>query len=273
MGKDGAANFQNLHVTSPGRSASAPEVPSLLRHSSFPAAEHRKGGLSRKGGGGDTLGLNPVSLPAKPTADIIFIHGLGGGAFRSWSWEHDIQRFWPEWLAREPELSSARVHTYGYAAPVFASSNTMTIRDFAKSLLFSMTFGYGDQLSPSIGDLPIIFVTHSMGGLVAKTAYSSGKHDKSFAEAMNNVKAILFFSTPHRGGQGAERLSSVLSVFGLAKDYVKDLMANAAFLQSINDDFTRDCGDLRLFSFYETMKTSMGPHSEVVGCPFDLPGT
>lgn len=81
---------------------------------------------------------------------------------------------------------------------------------------------------------------------------------------MSAVKAMVFFSTPHRGGQGADRLSTILQVFGMHKEYIKELASSSSFLQNINDDFTKVCDDLRLFSFYETMKTYIGPRGDYV---------
>jgi hypothetical protein len=77
-------------------------------------------------------------------------------------------------------------------------------------------------------------------------------------DMMSHVKAIIFLSTPHRGGNGAERLSQILQIFNMSKDYIKELASNSTFLQSINDDFTNMCQDLKLFSFYETLKTFSG---------------
>lgn len=42
------------------------------------------------------------------------------------------------------------------------------------------------------------------------------------------------------------------------KDYVNDLIPNSAAIQIINDDFRHVFQDLRLWSFYETVKTNMG---------------
>jgi len=81
---------------------------------------------------------------------------------------------------------------------------------------------------------------------------------------MSHVKAIAFLSTPHRGGNGAERLSQILQIFNMSKDYIKELASNSAFLQNINDDFTNMCQDLRLFSFYETLKTFSGTGNSYV---------
>lgn len=70
-----------------------------------------------------------------------------------------------------------------------------------------------------------------------------------------NVKSMIFFSTPHQGGNGADGLSLLLKFVGMSKEYIKELAANSTLLHSINDDFTNACSDLQLFSFYETMKT------------------
>lgn len=77
-------------------------------------------------------------------------------------------------------------------------------------------------------------------------------------DTISQIKAIIFLSTPHRGGNGAERLSQILQIFNMSKDYIKELAANSTLLQSINDDFSKVCQELKLFSFYETLKTFNG---------------
>jgi hypothetical protein len=72
---------------------------------------------------------------------------------------------------------------------------------------------------------------------------------------ISKVEAIIFFSTPHRGGNGVNSLSLLLKVVGMSKEYIKELAANSTFIQSLNDDFTHSCNDLKLFSFYETQRT------------------
>jgi hypothetical protein len=81
---------------------------------------------------------------------------------------------------------------------------------------------------------------------------------------MSRVKSIIFLSTPHRGGNGADRLCNILGAFRMSKEYIKELTSNSSFLQAINDDFPNVCEDLKLFSFYETKKTFTGTGNSYV---------
>ena len=79
--------------------------------------------------------------------------------------------FWPKaWLPMEPGFKEARIMTFGYNA-FFKSGgkDVFNISDFAKDLLLQMKFANSEGgESLNIGKAPIIFVCHSMGGLVAK---------------------------------------------------------------------------------------------------------
>lgn len=75
--------------------------------------------------------------------DIIFVHGLGGSSQLSWSWKRDLDCFWPkEWLPLEPELSQARILTFGYNAFfTHQDHDIFDISAFAKQLLMQLKFG------------------------------------------------------------------------------------------------------------------------------------
>src|SRR6185437_15253825 len=110
---------------------------------------------------------------SRPIADVIFVHGLGGHSYKTWSHNHDLELFWPGlWLPKDPKLGKARLFTYGYESHLTGPKSVANITGFAKSLLFDMRYSRcnrDDNLR--LGDAPIIFVAHSMGGLVVKKAY------------------------------------------------------------------------------------------------------
>ncbi|OBT77285.1 hypothetical protein VF21_03407 [Pseudogymnoascus sp. 05NY08] len=214
----------------------------------------------------DQLGLQLLLPNDDPAGDIIFVHGLGGSALRTWSWKRDVANFWPTWLRDEDGLSSFRIFSFGYNANFQGAATNLNTIDFAKDLLFSMlSFSGrprdGSEGSLPIGSRPIIFVAHSMGGLVVKKAYVLGKHDRQYSNLMAQVYGILFLATPHRGAQYAKILNNILSTvpFGTAsKAYVAELGIQSSSLQDINEQFSKFCEELQLASFFETKKTNVG---------------
>lgn len=104
-----------------------------------------------------------------------------------------------------------------------------------------------------------------MGGLVFKKAFLEGSLDKHYRTIIQAVKAVLFLSTPHRGSEMASLLNKILLATPLSsqKQYVAELIKNGPFLQTINEQFRHSAPNLRIFSFYETLRTSVGLASTV----------
>ncbi len=229
-------------------------------NSTFPSTEN----VSQAGyQSSDPLGLHIVCDNSHPSGDIIFVHGLGGTARKTWSWDKNVDYFWPVWLAEEDGLSSYRIFTYGYSSNFKGAGTNLNIIDFAKDLLFQMLVfsgGLGEDRVP-LGRQPLIFVAHSMGGLVVKKAYVLGKHDSQYAHIISKTHGIMFLATPHRGAHYAKILNNILSTAPLGappKAYIEDLDTHSRTLQDINEQFRTLCGDLSLVSFFETLKTSFG---------------
>jgi hypothetical protein len=90
----------------------------------------------------------------------------------TWSRGKDLDYFWPEaFLPNEPGISNARISTFGYNSSVFKGGgrSKISILDFAKGLLFDLKYATDDSGEKiGIGAKPIIFVVHSMGGLIVK---------------------------------------------------------------------------------------------------------
>ena len=211
----------------------------------------------------DPLGLHLACDRPDPEGDIIFVHGLGGTARKTWSWDRNVDYFWPAWLAEENGLSSYRVFTYGYNSNFKGIGTNLNITDFAKGLLFQMLVfanGVGENSVP-FGGRPILFVAHSMGGLVVKKAFVLGKHDEQYAHIVSKIYGIMFLGTPHRGAHYAKILNNILATTPFvapAKAYIDDLDTQSRLLQDINEQFRTQCAELSLVSFFETLKTSFG---------------
>lgn len=121
---------------------------------------------SRQGSQGrntDPLGLVTLYIPeASPSADIIFVHGLGGTSQQTWSRNRDPDFFWPQkWLPLEPDICASRIFSFGYNAHFSSSgpNSVANISDFAKSLLFVMKFSKGkDGEDLNIGSVGLVIM-------------------------------------------------------------------------------------------------------------------
>ncbi|RYP57056.1 hypothetical protein DL769_009726 [Monosporascus sp. CRB-8-3] len=170
----------------------------------------------------------------------------------------DLDNFWPQlWLPGEPELSTARILTFGYNAHFSSKKEraSLTIGDFASDLLFRMK--YCENGPERLGQVPLIVVAHSMGGLVFKKAFIHGHMNDEFRGIVSSIKAVLFLATPHRGTDLAETLNKILtsSVFGHSpKDYVSELASRSPTIDELNESFRYHASKLQIFSFYETLR-------------------
>jgi len=148
------------------------------------------------------LRLERVASVDRPytTADVIFVHGLGGDGKETWTGGSDA--YWPLWIFED--LKTTEVWTLEYPASMFGSANgSLVISDQAKQVLDLLA-------SASIGKRPLIFVTHSLGGLLVKqllrTAVELHKPDWEVIAA--NTKGVLFIATPHSGSSIARFASN-----------------------------------------------------------------
>ncbi|KAI1141765.1 hypothetical protein F5Y05DRAFT_272392 [Hypoxylon sp. FL0543] len=231
----------------------------------------------------DPLGLLVLHAPVQRSVDILFIHGLGGTSLRTWCRNRDLENLWPQlWLPEESDLSQARILTFGYNAHFSSKKEyaSLTIGDFANDLLFRMK--YGENGPERLGQVPLVVVAHSMGGLVFKKAFIHGQMNEEFRGVVSSIKAVLFLATPHRGTDLAETLNRVLtsSVFGHSpKDYVSELARRSPTIDELNESFRHHASKLQIFSFYETLSTNVGPmsfmilekHSSLLGYPNETP--
>ncbi|KAH6619219.1 Alpha/Beta hydrolase protein [Chaetomium sp. MPI-SDFR-AT-0129] len=209
------------------------------------------------------LGLNLLHEPIDPQADFIFVHGLFGGSRKTWSYSSEPGMFWPkEWLPKEANLQHVRVHSYGYGSNGSRKESFLTVHDFAQALIADI------YNSPSLSEndsTPIVFVAHSMGGLVVKKAYSLALSDPIYTAVARRIRTIIFLGTPHQGADSAQIIRMIRPVAGYgAKAYLDDLSPGNVTLNKINDEFRDVCHNLSLWSFFEGVPTTVGPVSSLI---------
>ncbi|KAM5496349.1 hypothetical protein McanMca71_007853 [Microsporum canis] len=208
------------------------------------------------------LGLNLLRDVSESLVDFIFVHGLGGGSRKTWSLSPDPKHYWPrEWLKQEPEFRHVRIHSFGYKADwAEVGGNVQGIHDFGISLLNAI-----DE-SPHIirSRTKIVFIAHSMGGIVVKKAYILARETLRLEGLADRIHSIYFLATPHQGSSMAEVLERILRLSFSTKAFVSELSPTSKSTMDINHSFKPLTTQIELVSFYETLETKFGPASAMV---------
>ncbi|WP_293114769.1 triacylglycerol lipase [Okeania sp. SIO1I7] len=196
------------------------------------------------------LGLSSVFQceNSHPRGDIVFVHGLAGHPWSTWhpQGKRDNQDldFWPFWLGEELQ---ANVWTFGYDAPRFGYfGQGMPRFDLASNLLEYLAVN-------DIGDRPLIFVTHNMGGLVVKDVIRTAQNFDDKKAIIEQTQGIVFLSTPHQGSHLANLIDNI-NVLTKATVNVQELKPHAPQLRQLNEWYRQNVDNLGIKTqvFYET---------------------
>ena len=209
--------------------------------------------------------LLPISSPlaAERQLDVVFVHGLGGDPIATWRSGTDENSSWPHWLALEFGTQIG-VWSLGYAAapskwqgiPFFGGKDpdagaAMSLPRRAENAL--------DRLvSAGIGQRPVCFITHSLGGLLVKSILRRSA-DSQFAperlQVVEQCRGVLFLATPHHGSRLAD-LAAAIKVY-LPSVSTLDLKDNDDHLMDLYEWYRSYAPTHHIFtrSYYENKET------------------
>lgn len=176
------------------------------------------------------------------TLDICFVHGLTGNRDTTWTVREEEAVAWPPSLL-PTYFPKARLLTFGYDAYVVrkktvASGNRLV--DHATNLLIDLA---NERASPDASRRRIIFVAHSLGGLVCKEAILQSRDNPEvhLRSIFDSVIGIAFMGTPHRGSWMADWNKIPAHALGLIRSTNKSILAtletNDQLLESIQLKF------------------------------------
>jgi protein SERAC1 len=177
--------------------------------------------------------------------DVIFVHGLGGNARSTWHpKEQQDDDSWLYWLSQD--YRNIGILSFGYEAkPSGWKGSAMPLFDQAGNLLEWME-------SKGIGQKPIIFITHSLGGLLVKKMLNTAQTCKK-QNIIEQTKGIVFLSTPHTGSHLANLISNI-STIARTTISVDELKAHAPQLRELNDWYRESATDFKIATkvYFET---------------------
>jgi predicted alpha/beta hydrolase family esterase len=185
---------------------------------------------------------------ASRRGDVIFVHGLGGNAWSTWHpKELYDDNFWLTWLGKD--FLDLGIWSFGYAAEAFEWKGTsMPLFDQASNLL--------DWLEIcDIGQRPLIFVAHSLGGLLVKKMLNTAQTFSKQAVS-EQTKGIVFLATPHTGSHLAKLIDNI-GILARTTVSVDELKAHAPQLRELNEWYRENVPSLGIATkvYYEMQPT------------------
>lgn len=174
--------------------------------------------------------------------DVVFIPGLLGGP--AWTWrqsgsnDQPLTKCWPsDWLAKD--CPNIRMLTIEYDtslsdwAPACPHSNPQRTLD-ARASEFTRKLR-----EAGVGERPIIWVGHSMGGLLIKKILLMAQNN-SDQDLVEKTKGVVFFSVPHKGSNIASWAAESTRKYVLFPSVeVKELVQNSPKLLTLHKQFVQ----------------------------------
>lgn len=169
------------------------------------------------------------------------------------------------------EEEKARILVYGYDADVTSFTDGASkdkIHNHAEYLVAELS---ANRQIRKVTQRPIVFIAHSLGGLVVKRAliYSSeirGNYTEHLRSIFVSTYGILFLGTPHKGSNVAEwgsRLEWICGAILPSKlvdtqpQLIDALKTNNETLQNIDRQFSQLTTRFRIYFFHEGKPTNL----------------
>ncbi|RFU28118.1 hypothetical protein B7463_g8228, partial [Scytalidium lignicola] len=210
--------------------------------------------------------------PGEPEIDIVAVHGLNGDVLKTWT-SKSQNVCWlnhPDFLPKY--IKNARVLSWSYISNITSLTGDTTSSD--RVLQHAQTLIAQLQADRDLEDAnyrPIIFICHSLGGIIVKRAlaYSASRVSSKIAHLQSIYTctfAVLFFATPHNGTSKArllgslQKLASILIPKGAVQvesSLLAALEEESETLQNISDQFAPLMPNFRIFFFWEQEKTDL----------------
>uniref|UniRef100_A0A8H7NAA2 NACHT domain-containing protein n=1 Tax=Bionectria ochroleuca TaxID=29856 RepID=A0A8H7NAA2_BIOOC len=184
--------------------------------------------------------------------DIIAVPGLAGHALGSWKSPNSDDVWLRDFLPKD--VPNIRVLLYGYDTTLPGSLSKQSIEDLGGALLEQINaYRARDETSHR----PIIFIGHSLGGLLIKEALVRARRRCSDANSIlsNASYGILFFGVPNLGLRNDQLRTLVRGQPNEA--LIHDLLVDkdsepSTFMKRLADQFSETCkGQYRVVTFFE----------------------
>ncbi|SNX59642.1 hypothetical protein SAMN06296273_1082 [Nitrosomonas ureae] len=163
---------------------------------------------------------------------VIFVHGFLSNGKDCWKNE-ESNAYWPELLMNESALNSIGIYIYTYQTDFFSGSyNLGDVVDDLKERL---------KLDHVLESKNLVFVCHSMGGIVVRRYLVSRAYD------LEEITVGLYLvASPSLGSDYANWLGPIAQMMNHSQADVLRFSQNNQWLNDLNKDFKNLIGSNRL---------------------------
>ncbi|RDA87075.1 hypothetical protein CP532_0190 [Ophiocordyceps camponoti-leonardi (nom. inval.)] len=210
------------------------------------------------------------------TVDVVTVPCPGADPLQSWSRDGLVGRYFgapsmrdaeavparhgaalgPSWVRQGIRREAPRARILLYAHPDLVAG--ITLADLADALLQELHM----LRSGGAAERPLIFIAHSIGGLVVKMALTKAARDARYENVLRECYGVAFFGTPHQGSSYfamsglATNIRSLLRLSAPLPASVTDsLRVGNDLLLRLDDDFKAVSNDVRIWTLYETIES------------------
>ena len=164
------------------------------------------------------------SDPTGKRAAVVFVHGILSSAEKGWT--NDAGKTWPRLL--EESLRGESIAVYSFTYRTSFGSGDFSINDAADNMNELLVLDKVSQFPT------IVFVCHSMGGLVVRRFLVQRQQ-----EYAASTFGIFLVASPSMGAKYANWLAPIIGLAGHAQaDALKVIKANP-WLSTLDSDFSR----------------------------------
>ncbi|KAI0380721.1 hypothetical protein F5Y04DRAFT_256583 [Hypomontagnella monticulosa] len=203
---------------------------------------------------------SPEKSNVEPEIDIVFVPGLGAHPEDSWKSETTGFNWTTDGLVRD--FPRARLLLYMYES---AWTGSLKVKQFMSNIAMTLLNGLRSKREGRAQRRPIVFIGHSMGGLVvAKAITIADSRRDRFPVMFEAIAAAIFFGTPFNGAPVASAAGMYAflaeKVGAATSSKLLDLMKPGdEGLRELKHEFMRLVGKLNpkidLLCFYEEQPT------------------
>ena len=174
----------------------------------------------------ETLGLKQIREDQNGT-NVIFIHGILSNAEKCW--RHENGNSWPELLANDTELDGFGIYTFTYPTGFFSGSYRLSdvVDSFKEYLRLASLLRESKRL---------LFVGHSMGGIVARQFVVERQVDLL---ELDIQVGLFLVASPSLGSKLANYLTGIAKLLGVRNSQAEALTfsQNNAWLNDLDKNF------------------------------------